>query len=196
MAAVWTRFNSLMLVLVFLALLAVIAMLATTARGGPLDPPAAPASSGVPIDEAGSWSRTLSAAGGCDSERLKCVLGGAGVLDRETGLVWQAAPPVGAESWFAAVLDCQSLVLGERLGWRLPRIEEYQSLVDETGGLPAGVFTGVVNGYYWSSTTSVTDSSSALLKWFSVSIPSPAIDAKSQLGHVWCVRGGAGIDRM
>ncbi len=56
MAAVWTRFNSLMLVLVFLALVGVLAMLAAGVRGGPLDPPGPVASTdgvrlpGTPID--------------------------------------------------------------------------------------------------------------------------------------------------
>jgi hypothetical protein len=44
MTPVWTRFNSVMLVLVLLALVAIIAMLATGVRGGPLDPVSPPGS--------------------------------------------------------------------------------------------------------------------------------------------------------
>ncbi len=44
MAMIWTRINTIILLLVLFALLAVIAMLAAGARGGPLDPPAAPGS--------------------------------------------------------------------------------------------------------------------------------------------------------
>jgi hypothetical protein len=42
MAVVWARINTLLLLLVLLALLAVLGVFATSVRGGPLDPPAAP----------------------------------------------------------------------------------------------------------------------------------------------------------
>src|SRR5262245_8125019 len=57
-SAIWMRFNSVMLVLVFLALISIIGMLATDVRGGPLDPPGSPSSTdsvrlpGTPISSA------------------------------------------------------------------------------------------------------------------------------------------------
>ncbi len=44
MATIWNRINTVLLLLVLFALLGVIAMLAAGVRGGPLDPPGAPAS--------------------------------------------------------------------------------------------------------------------------------------------------------
>lgn len=56
MTAIWNRVNTLLLLLVLFALLTVIGMLAAGVRGGPLDPPGAPAETGsvrlpgTPID--------------------------------------------------------------------------------------------------------------------------------------------------
>jgi hypothetical protein len=54
------------------------------------------------------------------------------VLDAETGLVWQRTPTNGFSfhNWAASHAVCNSLALGNRLGWRLPTIHELTSLVD------------------------------------------------------------------
>ena len=71
----------------------VVAAMTGVVSGGPLDPPGAPAPTQKTLDEIpGSWSRALSATGGCTSERFQCVLGDVAVLDRETGLVWERVP--------------------------------------------------------------------------------------------------------
>ena len=79
MAAIWTRINTTLLLLVLRALLAVIGLLATGVRGGPLDPPGAPGATdsvklpGTPISsipytitESGSYylTRNLTAVSG------------------------------------------------------------------------------------------------------------------------------------
>jgi hypothetical protein len=82
MAAVWTRFNALMLVLIFVALLAVIGMLATGVRGGPLDPPGAPGSTdsvrlpGTPIS---SLPYTINAPGSYYVTRNLSAVSGNGI---------------------------------------------------------------------------------------------------------------------
>lgn len=123
------------------------------------------------------------------------------VLDRETGLVWQRSPETGAaERPFAAFL-CHLTNTGGRRGWRLPRAEELSSLLEpdpNTGlaTLPAGhPFVGVhtsSQGFYWSTTRSLTPDSTQL--WV-VSFYNGSGGAFSAASHyIWCVRGGQGAD--
>jgi len=72
------------------------------------------------------------------------------VLDRETGLVWQRSPdaPADAASSFGQYSSrCLEKTTGNRRGWRLPTINELESLFDPSATaapwLPAGhPFTG------------------------------------------------------
>jgi hypothetical protein len=135
-----------------------------------------------------TWSQKLPS-----SERFVIVLDGAGVLDKETGLVWEQSPstnfvypPFGD--------NCAVLNKGGRKGWRLPTVQELASLVDPTQAdpsLPSGhPFSNVLSGCYWCATTDAIDPSSGQYVvcfnegdiWFA---------ARSQSGiHAWCVRGG------
>ncbi len=87
--------------------------------------------------------------------------GAAGVLDRLTGLVWagRADAGHGPVTW-ARALGLAAAYGGG--GWRLPDINELESLVDAAAAdpaLPAGhPFTGLGEAY-WSSTTSAFDTS-------------------------------------
>ncbi|HKU13214.1 MAG TPA: DUF1566 domain-containing protein [Steroidobacteraceae bacterium] len=88
------------------------------------------------------------------------------VLDRETGLVWARRPILSAASadpempWVAAAFGCTGLTVGGRGGWRLPRADELQSLVDfalpeapNALRLPAGhpfMLHAPSVEYYWS----------------------------------------------
>jgi hypothetical protein len=123
------------------------------------------------------------------------------VLDRETGVVWQRSPldsPVSLS--FGATL-CHLTNTGGRRGWRLPRAEELSSLLapdPDTGmaTLPAGhpfndIHT-ISQGFYWSSTRSLTPSSTQM--WV-VSFYNGAGGPFSSGSHyLWCVRGGQGAD--
>ena len=80
----WPRINTVLLLLV---LLAVVGLFATRAFGGPLDPPGPVGSTMRTIDQLlPSWGQTLSSMGGCASERFACVMSNQAVLDEETGL--------------------------------------------------------------------------------------------------------------
>ncbi len=115
------------------------------------------------------------------------------VLDRETGLVWQQNPAVLSESWNAATNyagACPAAVTGGRSGWRLPRLDEIQTL--NTGiftGLPAGhPFGANAHGTFWTANT--TDSTHAV-GWGIASADGESVGVflKTYALNSWCVRG-------
>ncbi len=143
-----------------------------------------------------AWSRTLQ----CDTTacpRFELVMGGAAVLDHETGLVWEQKP-IGLDNWRSAQIQCNTLSTGSRLGWRLPTIQELASLVDPTvpapgPALPAGhPFNNVQPAGYWSTTTSAENTTVAwgLLLYNGIVV----VSDKSSSNNIWCVRGGQGVD--
>jgi hypothetical protein len=141
-----------------------------------------------------AWSQTVPAA-----QRFVLALGGAGVLDRETGLVWERSPDPFVRSWETANLLCNRESLGDRLGWRMPTVQELASLVDPTNpngnpDLPAGHpfdLNAVQSSAYWTATA--VDADHAWIVNFNVSGVGSA--PKSLTAYFWCVRGGhAGTD--
>jgi len=128
------------------------------------------------------------------------------VLDRETGLVWERAPSTNRFSWGVASGQCMIKRLGNRMGWRLPSIQELGSLIDPSspGGaepqLPAGnPFTlagpnRVLPSAYWSSTTDAQTPTQAWTMRMGNGVVT-SIDKNSgsffEVGYFgWCVRGG------
>ena len=150
-----------------------------------------------------AWSQKLRAddgdADGCNSSRFKCVLDGAAVLDKETGLVWERAPfytePYGYIDWYGAQWSCNAVNTGGRFGWRLPTISELYSLRDYCPGrrdvlLPCGhPFIDAIASY-WSATTWFFDSNKAIA-WSPGYGHSGPIEKTFELCR-WCVRGGVG----
>jgi hypothetical protein len=144
-----------------------------------------------------SWDQTLPA-----STRFVVLsnFGGAGVLDRETGLVWEKSPRSLTDHWFSAHGDCYRKTVGIRKGWRLPTFQELASLVDGDPANSSGVrlplghpFTGVMPFGYWSATTSLSDSGRALVVSFASGGDSEdERQLKGEEFYVWCVRGGQG----
>jgi hypothetical protein len=142
-----------------------------------------------------SWDRRLACPTSADCPRFAVVMGGAAVLDRETGLVWEQAPTNETYDWTHAIAHCMIAAVGGRFGWRLPAVEELLTLVKPaTGSLPAGnpfslgsLFRSAAGA--WTMTQS--DASNA---WFIEigSEPLPEPKPHSETGVVWCVRGGSG----
>ena len=153
-----------------------------------------------------AWSQRLRAddggPDGCNSSRFKCVLNGEAVLDKETGLVWEREPYNGEGDWWGAHWRCRSagpLNHGGRRGWRLPTIDEFESLWEycpsaETRHLPCGHPFINVNAYasYWTATSFIFDSNKAY-----TSSPYYGMDVPEKTwthGYNWCVRGGFGVN--
>jgi hypothetical protein len=133
--------------------------------------------------------------------------GGAAVLDRETGLVWEKSPSTTPLHWIGplvegeAVTHCNQLTVGNRKGWRLPTVQELASLVDPTQSnpsLPLGhPFINVQSSFYWSATTFADDTSVAWGVFFSTGDVYNVGKGFRSFGFdcfVWCVRGGQGVD--
>ncbi len=138
--------------------------------------------------------------------RFVLALGGAAVLDRETGLVWERSPltdvpTVGANdpvTWSTARFICITKNVGGRKGWRLPSIQELASLVDPSvpspgPTLPAGhPFTNVQSAFYNSAST---HAESPTFAW-RVNLSTGHVDTgdKAVNRFVWCVRGAGALD--
>ena len=132
------------------------------------------------------------------------------VTDNLTGLIWlKNANCFGSRNWTTALNDCNTLTSGScgltdgsKAGdWRLPNVEELQSLVHYefygpavpntagTGQWTEGSpFNTVQSSYYWSGSTYASFPSSA---WY-VSMIFGVVDDydKSCTYYVWPVRGG------
>ena len=179
---------------------------------GDLEPSGPPGPTMKTLDEIPpTWSERLDSTNGstnpliqgCGSSRFECVFSSGspvptpqGVLDKETGLVWERSPDNGFGSWAYAVRVCHAVEIGGRWGWRLPTIEELTSLIDSSQPephLPEGSpFYDVQLGGqgYWTQTT---DSETDTLAWYvPFEIGAPNVQSKDSTDFVWCVRGGHG----
>lgn len=122
--------------------------------------------------------------------------GGAAVLDRETGLVWEQSPST--DKNLPAHSSCLKKNVGGRLGWRLPGIQELTSLIDQTQANPA-----LPSGHPFSNVQLDACYRSATLNdpFWSVSFANNGVvttgDCSGGLGgYNWCVRGGQGLDEQ
>ena len=128
-------------------------------------------------------------------ERWKVVFSGAGVLDRETGLVWEKSPG-GDADWTAAVRSCAERSKSGRAGWHLPTVQELGSLAP----LLNHPFSNVSQdgSWYWSNSTPFRNTNDRRAAWavgFSNSGYAYSAIQGSRSGparHVWCVRGDGG----
>jgi len=119
------------------------------------------------------------------------------ITDNLTGLMWaQNANLDGTKSWADALTFVNAFNLDGYGDWRLANINELESLVNAQEVSPAAWlvtqgFTNVQPAYYWSSTTSIGDTSDA----FAVNMNSgSSIDIdKSSLYFFWPVRGATSL---
>jgi len=120
------------------------------------------------------------------------------VLDRVTGLIWEKSPAALSVAGISASFLCSGKMIDNKMGWRLPKIEELTSLIvvnplNQNLTLPAGhpfhnVTTGN-NDCFWSSSVSAGDPNKLLC--MPVDGPGLAVVDKGTSHPFWCVRGNA-----
>jgi hypothetical protein len=123
---------------------------------------------------------------------------GEGVLDHETGLVWQRVPSVTTFSYGDADYWCRTTKIGERYGWRLPLASEIMTLIDDTqtDSLPPGhPFTITTDVYYWTQTPDATNAQFQQTVTFLQGGDAVSVEARPRDGNsgaqprAFCVRG-------
>jgi hypothetical protein len=124
------------------------------------------------------------------------------VTDTLTGLMWarNANLPNGTMTWYQAIDYCKDLSLCGYTDWRLPTVNELESLVNSTDETnrpkwyAAQGFTSVQAYYYWSSTTNAYAPNIAfvVLMWGQFFMGKLSVDKSSSRygGGVWPVRAG------
>ncbi len=141
-----------------------------------------------------SWDQQLP-----DTTRFIVLLNwnSAAVLDRVTGLVWERTPSSFTHVWEDALFFCHAAVsTGNRVGWRLPSVEELASLVEltPTRGWPA-VFQGIdhTQGEFWTSST-VEGFPAQAYAVNPIQNNGGGVNEDRVSKHgFWCVRGGASV---
>jgi hypothetical protein len=139
-----------------------------------------------------TWSLVLDPSNGqsngCNSTRFACVLGTSGVLDHETGLVWQRSPVnLFGLDWADSRFSCASASIGGRGGWRLPSVTELTSLlVDLPPDSPFQLLPGSVP--YWSMTAVAGQPGRA---WAVATTGEAERRPKGVTLFSWCVRAPA-----
>jgi hypothetical protein len=115
-------------------------------------------------------------------------------IDPDTGLEWQSQSP-GRMNWHDAQSYAQSLSIGGKDNWRLPAVNELETLLDRTILLEQTVYRPVMrteipfrdNLSYWSSTTFGPDKNNAWIVMFEGAYVLSYY--KTNEYHVRCVRG-------
>lgn len=115
------------------------------------------------------------------SERYRVT--GDVVLDTQTRLEWQAKH-AGPMTWHAAMRYAEHL----DGGWRLPTIEELETLIDRTRVDPASAFPGAKGEWFWTLSSYADTSSIVWIVYFDDG--TVGSDDKTGCYYVRCVRGG------
>ena len=117
------------------------------------------------------------------------------MTDNLTGLMWtkDSNLPGVSMDWYSALDYSNNLTLAGYLDWRLPNVNEMESLVNSNEAniatwLNSQVFTDVQADYYWSSTTNAGFEKSA----WSIYMQDGQVYSykKSNKNYVWSVRAG------
>lgn len=115
------------------------------------------------------------------------------VTDNLTGLLWVRSPSVTPDTWANALASANNLTLCGFSDWRLPNINELESLVNsevanQATFLNAQGFTDVQANNYWSSSSDASDATNAWI--VNMSDGSAFAFFKPNSRYVWPVRAG------
>jgi hypothetical protein len=139
-------------------------------------------------DPTQAWSGKLPT-----TRRFTLVLDDQGVLDNETGLVWQKSPSASLFQWFQIYLHCITQTTGGRRGWRPPTIAELASLTETSGGtprLPAGhpfTIPALPHSFFSSSAAPGFGTTYYMIDFIN---GDPVTAAPESTHKAWCVRTG------
>jgi hypothetical protein len=119
------------------------------------------------------------------SERY--TFAGGSVHDTQTELTWQRAIPTTRANFADSQAYCAGLAL-DGGGWRLPSINELQTLVDETHNpsIDTAAFPDTPSEYFWSSSLVIEDPTRAWTAFFTNGSTYPASLTASK--YVRCLR--------
>ena len=115
------------------------------------------------------------------------------VTDNLTGLMWVRSHGSNLATWANALASANNLTLCGYSDWRLPNVNEIESLVNSDAASPATFlnsqgFSNVQAFYYWSSSS---HAGSASYAWVVYMFDGHVIaDRKSFSYYVWPVRAG------
>ena len=115
------------------------------------------------------------------------------VTDNLTGLVWQQSPSSTYRTWADALTYCTDLTLGGYTDWRLPNLNELESVVNRGQSNLAtwlnspGQKFFIVLTIVWSSNTSPGNTAWA---WIVSMANGDFQPQEKQAGQVWAVRSG------
>jgi uncharacterized protein DUF1566 len=136
--------------------------------------------------------------------RFQLVLGGQAVLDKETGITWERVPeviPNSSVSFQTGRAACHRKVIGGRIGWRLPTLDELASLIDRTQRGPAlapghPFLLPQSTSNFWTTTSDFENANS--LYTLDMRDGLVTMLPKSQIASfaAWCVRGIPGPDKQ
>lgn len=125
------------------------------------------------------------------------------VTDNLTGLIWTRSPASELQTWSAALAETSGSSFCGRADWRLPNVNELESLLNAeepviATWLSEQGFASVDEGVYWASTTPVcpTFDCTNIIAW-AADLTNAKLTTgwivganKSTLNHTWLVSGG------
>ncbi len=123
---------------------------------------------------------------------------GPGLQDKLTGLYWESSPPTSLYTWANALSRCENKVTSllhlSWNDWRLPTINELQTIIDRdnyNNALPSGLnINNVQSTNYWTSTPYATYKVGGDLAWqVHLGIGTTGVADRDTSAYTVCVRG-------